>query len=232
MYRYFSDATQLKAVFGSYSTLEALRVKCNIEHAIKRLNIPSAALLEQMQQEGLNLADIEPAVNNNAEVAETSDTVLRSHLRNTFLAEDKLYAALSALSLPQKAEVRDLLQVVVGYLHLPSETLLKRMAEEGLTLEKLGIKSSTAPLDTVRNKLNALNQQHNTQASLADNQPGTRDAVAGIRQRIKQLSETRLTDAIETPSETLVQSEANDPEHAAVNVVTFAAMQEKLKAKA
>lgn len=232
MYRYFSDATQLKAVFGSYSTLEALRVKCNIEHAIKTLNIPSAALLEQMQQEGLNLADIEPTVNNNTEVAATSDTVLRSHLRNTFLAEDKLYAALSALSLSQQAEVRDLLQVVVGYLHLPSETLLKRMAEEGLTLEKLGIKSSTAPLDTVRNKLNALNQKHSAQTRLADNQQHTSDAVAGIRQRIKQLSETQLTDAVETPSETVVQSKANDPEHAAVNVVTFTAMQEKFKAKA
>ncbi|WP_166840728.1 hypothetical protein [Rheinheimera pleomorphica] len=232
MYRFLSDSANLKAVFGSYSTLEALRVKCNIEQAVKRLSIPSAALLEQMQQEGLNLADIEPAVKDNAEWAVMSETVIRSHLRSTFLAEDKLYAALSALSLSQQAEVRDLLQVVVGYLHLPSETLLKRMAEEGLTLDKLGVKSSTAQVDNVRNKLNALNQQHRAQAPLADNQQRTLDAVAGIRQRIKQLGETQLRDTNEKPSETVTQSDANDPERAAENVVTFSAMQEKLKAKA
>lgn len=232
MYRFLSDSANLKAVFGSYSTLEALQVKCNIEQTVKRLNIPSAGLLEQMQQEGLNLADFEPAAKDNADWAQMSETVIRSHLRSTFLAEEKLFAALGALSLSQQAEIRDLLQVVVGYLHLPSETLLRRMADEGLTLDKLGVKSNTADVDSVRNKLNALSQRHSAKPSFADEQKTAADAAAEIRQRIQQLGQTQLKHNAEKQPETAKKSDANAAESVAVNVVTFSAVQEKLKAKA
>lgn len=232
MYRFLSDATNLKAVFGSYSTLEALQVKCNIAQAVKRLNIPSAALLEQMQQEGLNLADFEPAAKNNADWAMMSETVIRSHLRTTFLAEDKLYAALGALSLSQQAEVRDLLQVVVGYLHLPSETLLRRMADEGLTLDKLGVKSGSANVNSVRDKVKALNQQHSAHPGHTAQLQSGADTVASIRQRIQQLGNAQLSQSAEKQPETPAKDDAPETECATLNVVTFSTIQEKLKAKA
>ncbi len=67
MYKLFSNATHLKSVFGSYNTLDALKVKFNIQQVAQRLQIPSRALLEHMEQEGIALKDIDQQVNNVSE---------------------------------------------------------------------------------------------------------------------------------------------------------------------
>ncbi|MEH8018621.1 hypothetical protein MN202_15360 [Rheinheimera muenzenbergensis] len=183
MYRFLSDAINLKAVFGSYSTVEALKVKSYIELVLLRLKIPSKTLLEHMQQEGIALSDFVTAPATTADWAALSETVIRSHLRATFLCPDKLHAALAALSLAQQVEIRDLLLVVSSYLRLPSETLLRRMEEEGLTLDKLGV--STAATDKVaqvRQKLNALARQEPAGQGVTDT-----DSLASVKQRISEL---------------------------------------------
>jgi hypothetical protein len=212
MYRYLSDATNLKAVFGSYTTLEALQVKHHIERVVKQLKIPSRALLEHMQQEGICLSELETERKSEAEPGMMSEAVLRRHLRDMFLDQAKLLAALSALSLSQQVEVRDLLQVIVSYLRLPSDTLLRRMQDEGLTLDKLGVKTQP-DLTEVRDKLRALNQQYATK------QPAEAAAsLAQLKQRIEQLDTHK--------AELQGASEIQAP-----NVVEIARLQDKLKAQ-
>lgn len=156
MYRILSDSNNLKQVFSAFSTSEALLVKHNIQRVFQQLNVPSPALLAQMRAEGLSLSTFEPADNADAELQYSSDTVLRAHLTTMFLAEKQLHAALSMLTLSQLVEVRDLLDVLSEHLRLPSDTLLQRMADEGLTLEKLGVASKPADkLAQVRQKLQA-----------------------------------------------------------------------------
>ncbi len=216
MYRYFSDATNLKAVFRSYSTLEALQVKHHIDAVLKQLKIPSRNLLEHMQQEGISLTELEPTAASGAYIDHSmmSEAVLRTHLRNTFLDQAKLHAALSALSLAQQVEVRDLLLVITSYLRLPSDTLLRRMQDEGLTLDKLGVKTKPEPdLTTVKQKLSALNQQYAAQA-----QPEAADSLASLKRRIQQLNASTIG----------VQD--NDEVQVA-NVVNLARLQDKLKAQ-
>jgi len=190
MYRFLSDATNLKAVFSSYTTLEALNVKGVIEQVVQQLKIPSKALLEHMEQEGIVLSDVAPTAPGDENWTALSETVIRSHLRATFVSHNKLYAALSALSLAQQVEIRDLLDVVSSYLRLPSDTLLRRMQDEGLTLDKLGVTVPVADkVAQVRQKLNALSQQVGAEstavpASLA---PADIDALSSLKQRISEL---------------------------------------------
>ncbi len=209
MYRFLSDAINLKAVFGSYSTVEALKVKSHMQQVMQRLRIPSRTLLEHMQQEGIALSDFAPAPTAPADWTALSETVIRSHLRATFLCPDKLYAALAALSLTQQVEVRDLLAVVSSYLRLPSETLLRRMEEEGLTLDKLGVSvPAVDKVALVRQKLNALTQQEEAAADI--------DPLASLKQRINELKKL-----------------SNDPEQESqvpMNVVSLAGAVGKLKA--
>lgn len=198
MYRFFSDVSNLKAVFGSYNTKQALIVKYTLDKVLKQLKIPSTVLLQQMQQEGLNLADFasqnlqaEP----DAEWAPLSDAVIRNHLHSTFLDETKLIAAFSAMALHQQVEIRDLLTAAVGYLHLPSDTLLRKMEQEGLTLTKLGIAAADeAPASNVaavRQKLQQLS---------AGPAGAIHEDVSAIRQRIAALQNTQaLPSAAEQP---------------------------------
>ncbi|MDP2715812.1 hypothetical protein [Rheinheimera sp.] len=156
MYRILSDTDNLKQVFSAFSTTEALLVKHNIQWVFQQLNVPSPALLAQMRAEGLSLSAFEPAHNSDTELQYSSDTVLRAHLTTMFLAEKQLHAAMSMLTLSQQVEVRDLLNLLSEHLRLPSDTLLQRMADEGLTLEKLGVAGK--PLDKlaqIREKLKA-----------------------------------------------------------------------------
>ena len=216
MYRLFSNASNLRAVFGSYSTVEALRVKSNIDVVVRRLKIPSRALLEQMKQEGISLTDFEQAVSSEADWSMMSETVLRSHLRTAFLDEMKLYDALAALSLSQQADIRDLLMDVVSFLHLPSETLLRRMQDEGLTLDKLGVKqTANSKIDSIREKLNSLNQQNAAPQSNNTSMPDA--SIASLKQRIQQLKNQ--------PAENV-----NNQSQAPLNVVALARLREKLKA--
>lgn len=156
MYRILTDLNNLQQVFSAFSTNEALIVKHNMQHVFQQLKIPSAALLEQMSREGLSLSAFETSKTADNELQYSSDSVLRAHMTTMFLVEKQLFAAMSMLTLSQQVEVRDLLEMVSKYLRLPSETLLQRMAEEGLTLQKLGVTSE--PVDTVakiREKLQA-----------------------------------------------------------------------------
>lgn len=189
MYRFFSDVSNLKAVFGSYNTKQALIVKYTLDKVLMQLKIPSTVLLQQMQQEGLNLADF--ASQNQQGDTETdwaplSDTVIRNHLHCTFLDEAKLTAAFSAMALHQQVEIRDLLKAAVGYLHLPSDTLLRKMEQEGLTLTKLGIAAADeAPagnVAAVRQKLQQLN---------AGTAGAVLEDVSAIRQRIAALQQAQ-----------------------------------------
>ena len=214
MYRFLSDAINLKAVFGSYSTVEALKVKRYIELVVQGLKIPSKTLLEHMQQEGIALSDFATQPASNADWAALSETVIRSHLRATFLCPDKLHAALAALSLAQQVEVRDLLAVVSSYLRLPSDTLLRRMEEEGLTLDRLGV--SAPALDNVtqvRQKLHALAQQL-PDATATPAEEG--NSLASLKQRISELKRH--------------SNNAEQQEPVPMNVVSLTGAVSKLKA--
>lgn len=184
MYRFLSDAANLKAVFGSYSTVEALKVKSVIAQVVQQLKIPSQTLLDHMEQEGIALSDFAQAAPVDADWNALSETVIRSHLRATFLNPGKLHAALAALSLAQQVEIRDLLVVVSSYLRLPSDTLLRRMEEEGLTLDKLGVSLPEADkVALVRQKLNALAQQQPAATETAADS----NSLASLKLRISEL---------------------------------------------
>ena len=193
MYRFLSDASNLKAVFGSYSTLDALKVKNHIELTVRQLNIPSKALLEHMEQEGIVLSELSAQNTVLEPGSELSETVIRSHLRATFLQQEKLYAALSALNLAQQVEIRDLLNVVSSYLRLPSETLLRRMQDEGLTLDKLGVAiAKPDKVDQVRQKLMALSARDETAAGETTPHSDKSDDLTLLKQRITQLKQQSL----------------------------------------
>lgn len=224
MYKLFSNATNLRSVFSSYNTLDALKVKYNIQQVVQRLQIPSRALLEHMEQEGIALKDIDQQVSSETDWSLMSETVLKSHLRAAFLDETKLYDALCALSLSQQVDIRDLLQVVMGYLPVPSDTLLRRMEAEGLTLAKLGVEKPRSKVDEIREKLGALTQQQPkpADASASDNN----DALAGLKQRIAQLKQ-QSAGAQQTKQELPATYKQENIPH---NVVPLALVQEKLKA--
>ncbi len=217
MFRLFSNPTNLQAVFASYGTIEAVKVKCNIDLVVRRLKIPSQALLEQMQQEGISLNELDQAATTNEmDWSLMSETVLRSHLRAAFLDEAKLFNALASLNLSQQAELRDKFNGAVSHLKLPSEMLLRRMQEEGLGLEKFGVTANVAArtvhvdsagdkLEQIRNKLNlltpstAMEQPLNTwQQPVFEPQNTTLATDLGsIKARIQQLKQQPNTvDAI------------------------------------
>jgi len=225
MYKLFSNATHLKSVFGSYNTLDALKVKFNIQQVAQRLQIPSRALLEHMEQEGIALKDIDQQVSSETDWSLMSETVLKSHLRAAFLDETKFYDALAALTLSQQVEIRDLLQVVMGYLPLPSDTLLRRMEAEGLTLAKLGVEKPRSKVDEIREKLGALSQQQALPVAAVENS----DNLNTVKQRIAQLKQQAAAASQQQFSQ---QQKTQQHEHHEIagNVVTLARVQEKLKA--
>jgi hypothetical protein len=230
MYRLFSNPSNLCAVFASYGTIEAVKVKCNIDLVTRRLKIPSRALLEQMKQEGISLNDVEQSTSSETDWSMMSETVLRSHLRAAFLEENKLYSALATLSLPQQALIRDLFEDSVSFLKLPSETLLRRMQDEGLGLEKFGVKHPvTTKVDKVRDKLNSLGAQpesHATSINFSTSAPVSAavsatdpaaDSLASLKQRINQLKNQQVNTVESPPTD-------------APNVVAIAHLQTRLKA--
>ena len=97
--------------------------------------------------------------------------------------------ALAALTLSQQVEIRDLLQVVMGYLPLPSDTLLRRMEAEGLTLAKLGVEKPRSKVDEIREKLGALSQQQVQPGEALENS----DNLATVKQPIAQLKQQAAT---------------------------------------
>ena len=238
MFRLFSNPTNLQAVFASYGTIEAVKVKCNIDLVARRLKIPSQALLEQMRQEGISLNELnEAAATNEMDWSLMSETVLRSHLRAAFLDEAKLYNALASLSLSQQAELRDLFNVAASYLKLPSEMLLRRMQEEGLGLEKFGVAASlverTAQASTplpdfdklaqIRNKLNLLTPK------TAEEQPIQTAQVPGVERQISDAA-TDLS-KIKARIQQLKQQPAMvDALASSANVVALTPNQNRLKA--
>ena len=233
MYRLFSNPSNLEAVFASFGTIEAVKVKCNIDLVTRRLKIPSRALLEQMKQEGISLNDIAQTTSTETDWSLMSETVLRSHLRAAFLDEAKLFNALATLSLPQQVELRDMFAIAAAHLRLPSEMLLRRMQDEGLGLEKFGVKAVVVDkVDKVRDKLNALNSL--TQRVERQQQPNhnlateshvvlpssptiasSADSIASLKQRINQLKNQRPVDFSQPQS---------------ANVVTLANLPNRLKA--
>ena len=230
MYRLFSNPSNLEAVFASFGTIEAVKVKCNIDLVARRLKIPSRALLEQMRQEGISLTDIDEATKAETDWSLMSETVLRSHLRAAFLDEAKLYNALATLSLSQQAELRDMFTSAASHLKLPSELLLKRMQDEGLGLEKFGVNAAIVEtvqkfdkLDKVRDKLNALVPHAPTPISKTalkadlNADLNAEDSIASLKQRINQLKNqpVAVTDEISRGS---------------ANVVALANLQTRLKA--
>ncbi|ATC96498.1 hypothetical protein [Pseudoalteromonas tunicata] len=149
MFTVISDKNNLIAVFQKYSVSEALQVKYNLQNAISSLNIPSPTLLASMAAEGLSLDDFDGSSKNQHQVA-SADSVLRSHLKPLFLDLAQLKSALASLSMRQAIEIRDVFSAVMPYLKLPSESLLAQMEQEGLSLNRLGVKNVT-PQATVSN---------------------------------------------------------------------------------
>lgn len=149
MFAVISDKKNLIAVFQKYSVAEALQVKYNLKHALAALNIPSPALLASMAAEGLSLEDFDSNHKHPHQTA-NADSVLRSHLRPLFLDLNQLKSVLSSLSMRQAIEVRELFSSLMPYLKLPSENLLAQMEQEGLSLNRLGVKNVT-PQATVSN---------------------------------------------------------------------------------
>ncbi|HEY9043664.1 MAG TPA: hypothetical protein VIN66_15895 [Rheinheimera sp.] len=185
MFRILTDLTNLQQVFASYSAAEALKVQHNIKAVIKQLGIPDKELLRQMRAEGLDLAEFAaaPAV---SELPECSETVLRSHMRSLFLSAEKLSAAIQGLNLAQQASVREQLEFACSALRLPSEQLLQRMAEQGLTLEKLGLVEPAADaVSAVRQRLAGALKAEAQPAAADKPQP---DTLNQVRQRLQALN--------------------------------------------
>lgn len=148
MFAIFSDEENLLAVFKKYSVTEALKVKFNILQAIKTLNIPSDELIAHMRDEGLCITDFNLGTEKSSHVYESSPSVIRAHLHKVFLDRQKLIDAMSGFSMSQAIEVRALLQKNMAQLKLPSDDLLSKMEQEGLSLQRIGIEN-TAPQSSV-----------------------------------------------------------------------------------
>jgi len=180
MFRILNDVTNLQLVFANYSAAEALKVQHNIRAVTATLRIPGAELLRQMRAEGLDITEFDtvPATIGSAPL-DCSETVLRSHLRTLFLSQQKLETALQGLSLTQRVTVRDQLEFASSSLRLPSEQLLQRMAEQGLTLDKLGLGQSAG-----QDKISAIRQR--LAGALAP--AAEADKVAQVKQRLTALN--------------------------------------------
>jgi len=148
MFAIFSQQENLITVFKKYSVTEALKVKFNILQAIKTLNIPSDDLIEHMRNEGLCITDFSLGTDKSLSSYESSPSIIRAHLHKVFLDKQKLIDAMSGFSMSQAIEVRALLQNNMSQLKLPSDELISKMEQEGLSLQRIGIEN-TSPQSTV-----------------------------------------------------------------------------------
>lgn len=148
MFAIFSQEENLIAVFKKYSVTEALKVKFNILQAIKTLNIPSDDLIEHMRNEGLCITDFSLGSEKSSSVYESSPSIILAHLHKVFLEKQKLIDAMSGFSMAQAIEIRALLQKNMSQLKLPSDELMSKMEQEGLSLQRIGIEN-TSPQSTV-----------------------------------------------------------------------------------
>jgi len=148
MFAIFSQQENLVAVFKKYSVTEALKVKFNILQAIKTLNIPSDDLIAHMRNEGLCITDFSLGSEKSPSVYESSPGIIRAHLHKVFLDKQKLIGAMSGFSMSQAIEVRALLKNNMSQLKLPSDELISKMEQEGLSLQRIGIEN-TSPQSTV-----------------------------------------------------------------------------------
>ncbi len=232
MYQLFSKPSNLEAVFASFGTIEAVKVRCNIDLVVRRLKIPSRALLEQMLQEGISLHDIAQQPAPEQDWSLLSETVLRSHLRAAFLDEAKLFNALATLSLPQQVEIRDLFATTTSQLKLPSELLLRRMQDEGLSLEQFGIKATPVDkVERVRDKLNALHGlTQNPAVSLGEPTAHQNDMTAQASHPMSAGAMTSNADLASLKRRIQELKHQTVPDNEPANVVTLTTLQNRLKA--
>jgi len=144
MFAIFSQEENLIGVFQKYSVTEALKVKFNILQAIKTLNIPSDDLIEHMRKEGLCITDFSLSSDKSSFAYESSPSIIRAHLHKVFLDKQKLIDAMDGFSMSQAIEIRALLQKNLSELKLPSDDLISKMEQEGLSLQRIGIENSSA----------------------------------------------------------------------------------------
>lgn len=234
MYRLFSNPSNLEAVFASFGTIEAVKVKCNIDLVARRLKIPSRALLEQMRQEGISLNDIAQTSSAETDWSLMSETVLRSHLRSAFLDEAKLFNALATLDLSQQVELRDMFATAATHLRLPSEMLVRRMHDEGLGLEKFGVPVlAMDKVEKVRDKLNALSVLAQSPVNLAPHNNSERPS-AGQTNSMPNNTESPAVESIASLKQRINQLKNQHPvdfsPHQSANVVTLANLPNRLKA--
>ncbi len=121
------------SVFPTYSAVEAIQVKKNINYVLNNIGIPSADLLAQMQQEGFSIDEFDTKQSADSTIMATQ-SVLLANIKAVFLSPEKLLGMLKSFSLAEKISIKTILTDSIAHLRLPSEALLNQMAQEGLTL--------------------------------------------------------------------------------------------------
>ncbi|NTS77619.1 hypothetical protein HR060_12185 [Catenovulum sp. SM1970] len=182
MYRIFSDVASILPVFENYSVKEALQVKINIEHTLTKLDIPSPELLAQMEAEGIDLAEFANDRYDPMSPQHMASGVIKNHLKATFLDSEKLFAALSPMTLVEKVEVQKILLDAMSSLRLPSQKLMEMMENEGLNANKLGLETPNATAE--QDKLNEVKQRLGGALKTQTMQRPEPEQIAALQQKL------------------------------------------------
>ncbi|WP_105201328.1 MULTISPECIES: hypothetical protein [unclassified Pseudoalteromonas] len=157
MFAILTDHHNLTRAFARLSMLEAIRVKRNVDQVFTDLNMPSAALIEKMREEGL-LGSLSTSMSKPDHL--TSQSVLQNHLSQLFLDYSKLKQTLEQLSLAEKICCKETVDIAMLALNLPSDSLADMMAQEGVSVDHIAPQDPhQQQLDSVRARLNQAAQK-------------------------------------------------------------------------
>jgi len=189
MFSIFTQQQNIVAVFEQYSVTEALKVKFNIQSAIKSLNIPSTELLTKMKLEGLSITDFDSPKSTSNHRIESSASIIRTHLYKMFLDKYKLTQALSDFSMSESIEIRQVLTDAMFALKLPSDELIEQMESEGLSLQKMGINacehSRVSSLKVAKTKKRLATAIQNNQCVASEKQQQIKAKLNGLLKKEK-----------------------------------------------
>ncbi|MEM0516461.1 hypothetical protein WCN91_13725 [Pseudoalteromonas sp. YIC-827] len=175
MFAILTDHHNLTRAFARLSMLKAIRVKRNVDQVFTDLNMPSAALIEKMREEGL-LGSLGAPMSKPDH--QTSQSVLQNHLSQLFLDYSKLKQTLEQLSLSEKISCKETVDIAMLALNLPSDSLADMMAQEGVSVDHI------APQDPQQQKLDAIRERLNQAAQKTASQ----DAQS-VRERLNALAQ-------------------------------------------
>ncbi|WP_105188876.1 hypothetical protein [Pseudoalteromonas sp. T1lg48] len=175
MFAILTDHHNLSRAFARLSMLEAIRVKRNVDQVFTDLNMPSAALIEKMREEGL-LGALSAPLSKPDHL--TSQSIIQNHLSQLFLDYSKLKQALEQLSLAEKISCKETLDIAMMALNLPSDSLADMMAQEGVSVDHI------APQDPQQQKLDSVRARLNQAA-----QKTAAQEAQSVRERLNALAQ-------------------------------------------